>query len=187
MYYDIVDVIKNLQTLTIDDSAFRVLKDFERVLDGMDMYVFRNWIDGELLSGPEVSRYTVTCKFMWPRKHMPDPTGAERLTEYGCKVYYEKRNILIPRKVRKQDDFRPNTKKGKLDAHPIWVITITMPKKLMQDIYVGYETKAQEALADMMKTHQPNVIPSVESMQSEIPEELPTNDQAEQQPQQPQV
>lgn len=169
MYHDIVDVIKNLQTLSTDDTAFRVLKDFERVLDELDIYVFRNWEDGELLAGPEIARYMVTCKFMWPRKHMPDPVGAERLVDYGCKIYYEKKDILIPRKVNKPDDFRPNTKKGKLDAHPIWVITISMPKKLMQDMHDGYKSKDTDAMADLMKTKQPNEIASAESVQPEIP------------------
>jgi len=36
---DITDIIKNLQTLTVDDSAFKILKDFERVLDELDVYV----------------------------------------------------------------------------------------------------------------------------------------------------
>ena len=41
--HDIIDVIKNLQTLSENNSAFRVLKDFERVLDELDIYVFKNW------------------------------------------------------------------------------------------------------------------------------------------------
>lgn len=178
MYQDIVDVIKNLQTLSSDDSAFKVLKDFERVLDELDIYVFRNWQDGELLAGPDVARYTVTCKFMWPRKHMPDPVGAERLVDYGCKIFYEKKQILIPRKVNTPDDFRPNTKKGKLDAHPIWVVTILMPKKLMQDIYDGYEAKENNSMAEMMKNSDQNTIQNPESIQGEIPPvEIQSNEQ----------
>lgn len=148
---DIIDVIKNLQTLTVNDSSFQVLKDFERVLDELDLYVFKNWEDGELLEGPIVDRYTVTCKFMWPRENMPDPSAGERLLDYGCKVSYQKENILVPRKVYDPSDFRPGTKKGKIDAHPIWVVTISMPKKLMQDIYQGKADKENQAIADMMR------------------------------------
>lgn len=148
--HDIVDLIKNIETLTVNDSAFKVLKDFERVMDELDLYVFKNWEDGELLSGPEISRYTVTCKFMWPYEDMPDPTGGERLLDYGCKVAYQKEHLLIPRKVRKPADFRPGTKKGKIDAHPIWVVTISIPKKLMQDIYQGYERQLHDRMGDSM-------------------------------------
>jgi hypothetical protein len=173
MYHDIIDVIKNLQTLTVEDSAFRILKDFERVLDDLDMYVFKNWQDGELLSGPHVERYMVTCQFMWPRKHMPDPDGAQRLLDYGCKVQYAKKHILIPRVVRKPEDFRPGTKKGKLDSHPIWVVTIKMPKKLMQDITQGFELRDNSLIADMMQNTQPNTIKNSQSVQPELATEIP--------------
>ena len=97
--HDIVDIIKNVQTLSTNDTAFKILKDFERVLDELDLYVFANWESGELLAGPDVSRYSVTCKFMWPREHMPDPEGGARLLDYGCKVVYMKDNLMVPRKV----------------------------------------------------------------------------------------
>lgn len=148
---DIIEVIKNLQTLRENDTAFRVLQDFERVLDELDIYVFKNWQEGELVSGPHVNRYSVKCTFMWPREEMPAPDGAMRLNEHGCKIVYGKENILMPRKIRDPGDFRPGTKKGKIDAHPIWTVTIEMPKKLMQDVYVGKENKENKRMSDLMK------------------------------------
>ena len=148
---DILDTIKAVQTLTVDNSAFKILKDFERVLDELDIYVYKNWEDGELVAGPNVSRYTVGCKFMWPRKSMPDPDGAKILSDYGCEVGYKKDYMLLPRKVRGPEDFRPGTKKGKIDAHPVWIVEISIPKKLMQNIYQGYEHKDNHKLSDMMR------------------------------------
>jgi len=148
---DIIDVIKNLQTLGENNSAFKVLKDFERVLDELDIYVFKNWQDGEIIAGPDVSRYAVTCKLMWDRENMPDPEGGKRLVNYGCEVIYAKEQILIPRKIKDPSDFRPGTKKGKIDAHPIWTITLTMPKKLMQDVNTGKENKEHNKMAELMK------------------------------------
>jgi hypothetical protein len=43
---------------------------------------------------------------------MPDPDGAKRLLDYGCKVTFQKENMLVPRRVRSPGDFRPGTKKG---------------------------------------------------------------------------
>ena len=149
--HDIIDVIKNLETLTVNDSTFKILKDFERVLDELDIYVFPNWEDGELVTGPDVDRYTVTCKFMWPYENMPDPEGGSRLTDFGCKVGYKKDHVLIPRKIRSPNDFRPGTKKGKIDAHPVWIVTITMSKKLMQDIYQGYLDQENAANTDLLR------------------------------------
>ena len=44
--HDILDVIQNIQDLYENNSSLAVLKDFERVLDEMDMYVYKNWQDG---------------------------------------------------------------------------------------------------------------------------------------------
>jgi hypothetical protein len=152
--HDIVEIIKNVQTLSSNDSSFNILKDFERVLDELDVYVYENWEDGELLVGPTVNRYSVTCQLMWPRENMPDPEGGARLLDYGCKVMYMKDNLLVPKKVYSPDDYRPGTKKGKIEAHPIWIVSITIPKKLMQDMFHGYLDKENRAIADSMKYEQ---------------------------------
>lgn len=136
---DIVDIVKNISEIYESDKAFQVLKDFERVLDDLDIYVYANWEDGELVEGPKITRHWVTCSFMWDKENMPDPMGGKRLLDYDCKVTYKRDKIIKPRKIRKPDDIRPMTKKGKLDTQPIWVVEIMMPKKLIADIYGGYK------------------------------------------------
>ena len=44
---DVLEVIKNIQNIYESDMA--LFKDFERVLDDLDLYVYDNWIDGELV------------------------------------------------------------------------------------------------------------------------------------------
>jgi hypothetical protein len=171
MAHDILDVIKNLHTLSDNNSAFKVLKDFERVIDELDIYVYKNWDDGELIVGPKINRHTVECQFMWPREHMPDPEGGRRLYEYGCYVEYEKTHVLIPRKIKEPSDFRPGTKKGKIDPHPVWIVSITMPKKLMQDVAVGADNRDQNDMAEVMKYHAQQVTP--ETAAQEAPENEP--------------
>lgn len=169
---DVIDIIKNLQTLSENNSAFKVLKDFECVIDELNTYVFENWIDGELVEGPIVNRYDVTCKFMWPKDKMPNPKAAKMLAEYGCDVIYHKENILLPRKIKDPDDFRPGTRKGKIDAHPVWIVEITMPKKLMQDVFVGQNNKENVRLAELMKYNKETLTPdnvAQETPQNEIP------------------
>jgi hypothetical protein len=143
---DILDVIKNVESIYSTNSSLSTLKDFERVLDEMNMYVYKNWQDGELASGPTVDRHWITASFMWPNEKMPDPMAAKRLIDYGCKVKYEKTHLLEPRVVKSPDDFRPGTRKGKLDRTPVWLVEITMPKKLVTDIYNGYMTKMKESM-----------------------------------------
>ena len=136
---DITDVVKNISEIYDSDVAFTVLKDFERVLDDLDIYVYDNWAEGEIVHGPKISRHWVTCAFMWPMDEMPDPMGGKRLLDYDCKVTYKKDKIIKPRKIRKPDDIRPGTKKGKLDRKEIWVVKIQMPKKLIVDMYSGQQ------------------------------------------------
>ena len=107
---DIYDLVKNVETIYSSDTSFQILKDFERVLDEVDLYVYENWQDGELLDGPKISRHWITCKFMWPRAKMPNPMGAKRLSEYDCKIGFKKDYIINPRQIRKPDDVRPGTK-----------------------------------------------------------------------------
>lgn len=171
--HDIIEVIKNLQTLSENNSAFKVLKDFERVIDELDVYVFKNWIKGEIIEGPHVNRYGVTVKLMWSREQMPDPKGGKRLVDYGCKVVFSKSEVLMPRKIKDPGDFRPGTKKGKIDAHPVWMVEITMPKKLMQDVYVGKENQENNRMAELMKYSKSEV--TAETAAQEVPQETDQN------------
>ena len=139
--HDIYDIIKNVEGIYENNTGFQVLKDFERVLDELDLYVYDNWEDGELAEGPNIDRHWISCKFFWPRHKMPDPMGGKRLLDYDCKVSYQKTHIIKPRKIRKPDDIRPGTRKGKLDRDPIWIVEIMMPKKLIADIYGSYREK----------------------------------------------
>ena len=133
----ISDVIENTKDIFMTDSALTSLLDFERVLDELDTYVFAHWKEGELVEGPVYEKYFVTCTFMWPHKMMPDPRGGERLLDYDCEVYYAKDQLEYPIKVEDPDDFEAGTKMPKMAKKPIWLVTIVMPKKLMQEIQQG--------------------------------------------------
>ena len=137
--HDVLDIIKNVQGLYGVGPTLGILKDFERVIDDLDVYVFANWEDGELLTGPIDSRHFVTCSFMWPIDKMPDPAGGKRLLDKGCKVTYKKDELLKPRQIKSPADYRPGTTKGKIDAHPIWVVEILMPKQLIGNMKYGEE------------------------------------------------
>ena len=46
--HDVLDIIKNINNLYENNSAMSALKDVERVFDELDLYVYDNWIDGEI-------------------------------------------------------------------------------------------------------------------------------------------
>ena len=131
------DVIENTKEIYMTDSSLNTLLDFERIIDELDVYTFDHWKQGELVAGPEYEKYFVTCTFMWPYKRKPDTRGAKRLADYGCVVKYKKDVLEYPIKVKNPNDFKPGTKVPKLGKIPIWLVTVTVPKKLMQDINQG--------------------------------------------------
>ena len=139
--HDTADILKNIESIYSNDNAFAIIKDFERVLDELDLYVYANWQDGELVEGPVMTKHYVSCKFMWPLKQMPDPMGGKRLLDYDCRVTYKKDHLITPRKIVEPDDVRPGTKKGKLDTMPVWIVEITMPINLMKNIYDGMQSQ----------------------------------------------
>ena len=131
---DILNTIKNIYTT---DNTLETLMDFERVLDELDTFVFKNWIKGELVEGPVYEKYFVTCTFMWPKKMMPDPRGAERLLDYKCRVKYIKSYLDYPVAVKDQSDFEDGTHMPKMSRKPVWLVKITIPKNLMDEIERG--------------------------------------------------
>ena len=134
---NIRDLLNNTKEIFMTDSAVSTLLDFERVLDELDLYAFEHWKQGELVEGPVYEKYFVKCTFMWPYKKMPNPKGAARLNDYDCEVTYQEDVFEHPKKVKTPNDFEPGTKVPRLVKSPIWLVTITMPKKLMQDIEQG--------------------------------------------------
>ena len=169
---DIMNIVKNIDNIYNSNTSFNILKDFERVLDELDLYVYKNWKDGELCAGPIIDRHWVTCSFMWDKDNMPDPMGGKRLLDYDCKVSYGKDYLIQPRKIKVPDDIRPGTKKGKLDRKDIWVVEIQMSKKLIIDIYGGkFATEEYQ--------EEPAVAPDVATAPQAADEAVPTAPEGE--------
>lgn len=133
----IIDTLKNNVNR---GSALDTLMDVERVLDNLNMYAYQNWIEGEVVEGPHIDRYWVTITLMYPYKLMPDPSGATRLTDNGCKVYYAKDELVTAAKLIEPDDSekadgpdgrRPGQNRAKKLVRPIWLVTLEIPRKFM--------------------------------------------------------
>lgn len=133
-YWQVAD---NIKSIYMSDGSLSTLLDFERVLDELDIYAFRNWEIGELVQGPTIGKYQVSAIFMWPANLMPDPRGGKRLLPFDGEVVYKKQKIRVPRKITDPSDYRPGTKKAKINEYEVWLVEITMPKALMSDIRTG--------------------------------------------------
>lgn len=133
-FWKVPETVKNIY---MSEGVIATLLDYERVLDEMDIYSFKNWELGELVEGPDIGRYSVTCVWMWPAELMPDPRGAKRLLPYGCKCRWKKTTMEVPVRVKDPDDYRPGTKKPRLVKKDIWMVELELPKYLINDIRQG--------------------------------------------------
>lgn len=184
----ITDIIDNTKEIFMTDSSLSTLLDFERVLDELDLYVFSNWKQGELVAGPTYEKYFISCTFMWPYKLMPDPRGAERLLDYDCEVFYSKDTLEYPVKVKSPDDFESGTKMPKLEKKKVWLVTIVMPKKLMQEIQQG-SLELENAtldLEDIEKAYEEGEDNEVSSDQQDLNQQEPAQDPGLEQNENPQ-
>ena len=136
----IIDTLKNNINR---QSALDTLIDFERVLDNQNIYTYANWLDGEVVEGPHIEKYWVTVTLMYHQALMPDPEGAMRLTRNGCKVYFAEEEYITAAKLRSPDDSegqdgadgkRPGQTRAKRIIKPVWLVTIVMPRKYMNDV-----------------------------------------------------
>ena len=142
-FISIVDTIKNIY---MSDGSMNTLLDFERVLDEADIYAYKNWINGELVQGPDVGRYSCKCTFMWPYKLMPDPRATLRLATIGCNVKMMKSKIEVPVAVTSYEDFQSGSRYPKMKENQVWFMQIDIPFELMDDIKEGSVDIAEDTI-----------------------------------------
>jgi hypothetical protein len=172
---EVKDIVENTRKIYMSESSLEILMDYERVIDDLDIYAFKNWTKGELVEGPIKNRHWVEATFMWPYKLMPDPDGGKRLTEYRIQVEFSKDKLVSPVKVESPDDFRPGTRKPKLKEEPVWLVRINMPVELIADIREGFiELEGREIdLKDLDDAYDQNIedTTSMDSQQANNPGE----------------
>jgi hypothetical protein len=134
------DIMALLQQVSGNETSLDMLMEFEKTLDNANLYAYQNWMNGELVEGPEINRYWFITTWMYPEKMMPDPKGGLRLIKYGCKVSFAKDNFIEVQKVLGPEDLAPGQeqrKKAKERTVPVWLVTIKMPRKFVDDAYEG--------------------------------------------------
>ena len=145
-----------LKRLSDSSSLTDVLIQMEDFLDSLDLYVFKNWFDGEIVDGPNVSRYWVSMTLKYDYKDMPDPAGGLRLLKHGAKVKFrrgkeedtetkssldqsEMQRILAVQNQPAQP-FRPDQTFNdpeypeQLPLKKIWLIDIEIPRQFIEDL-----------------------------------------------------
>ena len=134
--------ILNDQIRKVSDTntLLDMLLEFEKTLEDIDVYAYKNWDLGEVLEGPIMSRHFVTVKLMYPYKDMPDPSGAKRLMDKDCLVKYRKDTLISPVKVKTFDDVETDIRadgsvrhRAKTKSEPVWVVEVQMPRRYVDE------------------------------------------------------
>lgn len=160
----------NIKVISENNSLLDMLMEFEKTLDSLDLYAFKNWQKGEVLEGPSLKRHYVNVKLMYPYKNMPDPDGAKRLMARDCLVKFNKDTLITPIKVKTFDDVevdtRPNGQtryKAKTKSEPVWVVSIDMPRRYVDEFSKDVVEIDSNKFVDMedVKLDDENVAPQI--------------------------
>lgn len=164
MEYDTREMI---QKLFDEDGLQDILLGVEEYFDNMDLYVFDNWIEGEVVEGPNVSKYWVEVTLKYPMDKLPDPRGTYMFHNQGTKIQVRKDIEEVPLDyARGPEDFQDapdgngmGGRKVKLEQVPVMLVKFTIPRRLVDAASVKeYELLDQEL------------------EQEELPEEMPQED-----------
>ena len=126
--------IKNLKKLFKQKTLLDVLIEVENFLDFMQLYVYPNWIEGEVVDGPRVSRYWVTLTLRYDYEKLPDPMGARVLHDIGVRVDFQRGYITKSVDVKSPADYVPGTKKPKLKKIDVWHVELKVPRRFIDNI-----------------------------------------------------
>lgn len=144
-----------IKKISETNTLLDMLLEFEKILEDVDLYAYKNWDKGEVLEGPNLDRHYVTVKLLYPHKEMPDPYGAKRLMGRDCLVKYHKDTLITPVKVKSFDDVMAEispdgiTKhKAKTKSEPVWVVEIKMPRRYVDEFSTDVVEADEDAYVD---------------------------------------
>ncbi len=134
------EISKTLKKIYDSNTSLDMLIEFEEVLDTLHVYSYKNWFNGEIVGGPEISKYWVEVTLMYPYEEMPDPDGALRLIKHGCYVHYGKYKYRVSKEINSPEDVEltisgtsRSKRKPKKEIITVWLVKISMPRHFIDD------------------------------------------------------
>jgi hypothetical protein len=130
----------DLEKLEDSDHLLNTLIDIEDILDSNDIYVWRNWISGEIIEGPIIKRHWVKIGLLYPYRKMPDPRASLRLMKLGIMVEFSK----MRRHADKHDPVEKAEEKEDHEKNLYWIVELKVPRRLLNDIEDDMEDEEEE-------------------------------------------
>lgn len=135
-----MDTNMTIQNLYDQAGLLDILVSVEEYLDNMDLYAYKNWIKGEIVEGPIVSKYWVEITLKYTQECFPDPRGALIFENQGTMISIKKDFEVAPIKhPRSNDDLQivatsVGTGTGKLpkdERYPVLLVKFKIPRRLV--------------------------------------------------------
>lgn len=165
----------DLSKINDSETLLDLLISCEAVLDGSDAYVGENWIEGEVIEGPIVSRYWVKIGLLYPYDKMPDPRVALRLLRIGVQVEYDRMQRAVPAHI-------PGQERAKKPDE--WLVQLTFPRRLLdQNEKTDLEMYDDEIVADDIEKAEDTGLDSESSLYAD--EQVPDMNQEPPETEQP--
>ena len=82
-----MDSSQAVQNLYDQDGLLDILLGVEEYFDNMDLYAYKNWIYGEVVEGPIVSKYWVELTLKFDHDTFPDPIATKIFEKQGTKIF----------------------------------------------------------------------------------------------------
>lgn len=127
-----------IQNLYDQDGLLDILLGVEKYFSDMDLFAYKNWIYGELVEGPMVSKYWVEVTFKYDHDTFPDPMGTRVLEQQGTKIFikrdYEVTPVAFP---RNRNDMEQVASQGgsvslpKDERFPIILYKFQIPRRII--------------------------------------------------------
>ena len=145
----------NMKKVSDTNTLLDMLLEFEGVIDNFDIYAYKNWNKGEVIAGPELSRYFIEVSLMYPYKDMPDPEALLRLKKNQCEVKMFKDKLVRPKKILSADDteirMRADVPRrvAKAIYDDVWIVEVKMPRRFVDEFSTEQVEAAEDAYVDM--------------------------------------
>lgn len=105
----------------------------EDFFDILDLYTYKNWIYGEVVS-LDFKKYYANIKLKYNKGNCPDPAGGDMLEKYDCFVQYSKSEDWIAEPIRNYSDTQKDPfnsasteRKPYYKKVPCWIVDIMIP------------------------------------------------------------
>jgi hypothetical protein len=141
--------IKNLEQ---SPHLLDVLLQMEDVLDSLDIYVYRNWFEGDVVSGPDIRRHWLSMTLLYPISKKPDERASLRLIKHGIRVDFSsvtrEKSDSDEELASESADADPASKSDEDPEGTHWMVRLDFPRRLVAQMTGASELEMYDDLVD---------------------------------------